>query len=149
MDKELEFRETEDVLRRLMPSGGREEFYEETGELLEGLELEVASGWKRFAGGVVSAAALVLVGLLLFLNYGEEEVGVSDNVAGISKVLRDTEYLAAADDKGFFSDNNGNVVRRLNFSVVGERKMRDQETGIVFTVLEPREEAFLLTVNQF
>jgi hypothetical protein len=52
-------------------------------------------------------------------------------------------------DEGLFVDSGGSAMRRLKVQVVEESKVRDNESGIVVTLCEPREEMYLVPVSTF
>lgn len=149
MDNYRHFRETEEVLSRLMPSCGREDFYEETCEMLERFERKQAGGKKRVSRLILAGGAMLMVGFAFIVTDEKPSSDGAESLTTKAEVLANTEYFEDVRDLGLFSDAEGRVIRRVDFKVIGERKLRDEETGIVFTVTEPREEAYLLTVNEF
>jgi hypothetical protein len=52
-------------------------------------------------------------------------------------------------DEGWQEGTDGSAMRALRLNVVEENSLRDEETGIVMTVSEPREEILLMPISAF
>lgn len=64
-------------------------------------------------------------------------------------VLNQTDRVEEVEDQGVFIDQRGSAVRRVRVRVIGERRMRDEQTGIVMKLTEPREETYIVPAMNF
>lgn len=148
------FTEIEDALRRLMPvglSGGVESEIASQIEELCG-DAEVAkptlAGFPKWIAASGIAAAVVL-GFAFYLSPEKAGVGLAaDAVPGVV-LLNEADRVERVSDEGLFVDAGGSAVRKVRVRVVGESRVRDEETGIVVTLAESREEMYLVPVNSF
>lgn len=148
------FSEIEDALRRLMPVG-----------LSGGVESEIAShidelcGDADFAGSSVvrfpkwiaasGVASAVVLGFAIYPRAGKAGVGLAADAGPGVVLLNEADRVERVSDEGLFVDSGGSAVRKLRVRVVGESRMRDEETGIVVTLSEPRVEMYLVPVSTF
>lgn len=156
--------EIENALLRLMPAGisvsAQVEMEEKLDELCGGVEVDMgrpvlAVNWKRYVG----IAAALTVGI--FVALAGYERGLVGNVAEVGREVfqealpADLVFLTGSDrledvsDEGVFVDSAGSAIRKVRIRLVDEQQMRDEETGIVVVVSEPREEMLILPVNSF
>lgn len=163
--------DVEAVLRRLMPVGmsagavGRIEEGFCEGEVGGGGELEeggeviddgVTGGKKyfRWAGfGAAAAVVVVVWGVGAWLEEGGGSAldltkEVAGKAAGIVS-LAEMDRVEGVTDEGLYVDAGGSAVRKVRVRVVEESRVRDEETGIVVMLTEPREELYLLPVSTF
>lgn len=146
--------ETEAALRRLMPvglsEGSRKELEAEFEELAGGGAIGFGLAAKWVAG--VGFAAIVLLGL--FLGVVKTQMPV-DGLVGLDGAAPDVVFLEESDrvedvsDEGLYVDAGGSAVRKLRVRLVEETRMRDEETGIVVDLTEPREETYLVPISTF
>ncbi|QTN33750.1 hypothetical protein HZ994_15995 [Akkermansiaceae bacterium] len=116
------------------------------------LSAAATPGFSRWIAAAGIAAALVC-GFALFPRDGAvpQSVKIPDNIAEEPEfvVLNESDRVEEVRDEGLFVDSGGSAVRKVRVRFIGERRVRDEETGIVVTLLEPREEMFLLPVSTF
>ncbi len=63
--------------------------------------------------------------------------------------LSESDRVEAMSDEGLFVDSGGSAVRKLRVRVIEESQIRDEETGIVVMLTEPREEMYMVPVSTF
>ena len=161
MQKPERFAEIEDALTRLMPVGVSESMQSEIEDQLEELcgDAEVAApSVVKFPKWIAASgiAAAVVLGFVFFPRPGNADGDLtSRQVVAISEapgvvVLDETaDRVERVSDEGLFVDSGGSAVRKVRVRVIGESMMRDEETGIVVTLAEPREEMYLVPVSTF
>ena len=152
--------EMEDALRRLMPVALRETMRVETEDLLDDLAGDAETGASSsmrviaWLGAAGIAAAFGIASLFFFKG------GVNTSVAKEYPVRAHEQspelvFLTASDrvqtvtDDGMFVDSGGSAVRKVRVRLVEESSIRDEETGIIVQVTEPREEMYLVPVSRF
>jgi hypothetical protein len=64
-------------------------------------------------------------------------------------LVGESDRIESVEDEGWFADPDGGEVRAVRVRMVGEDSFRDEETGIVFLISEPREETLLMPVSAF
>ncbi len=152
--------EIEAALRRLMPVPLSEGAQGSIGGMIDELAGEItvvpfnlsrSAKWMGLSG----MAAAVALGITLFSNNR-----VSENLAALSGVpetelppglsfLAESDRVEGMSDEGLFVDAGGSALRKVRIRVVEESQVRDEETGIVVVLSEPREEMFLVPVSSF
>jgi hypothetical protein len=152
--------EIEDVLMRLMPVALSEGVQSEIDSEIDGLcgDMDLPSpntvNFPRWIAASGIAAALVL-GFAFYPRAGKTGGGISSRqpLAAVGSpgvvVLDEAERVERVSDDGLFVDSGGSAVRKVRVHLVGESRMRDEETGIVVTLREPREETYLVPVSTF
>lgn len=154
---------TEDVeaaLARLMPPALSEECQLEIEELFDdGGTLEpdvsVRTGfcrWLAAAGGIAAAIGALIA---IFLPTGDH--GSPPAVAAAVPVAQsyglvlvsESDRIESMTDEGWQEDSDGNAMHALRLSVVEENSLRDEETGIIVLVSEPREEILFTPITAF
>lgn len=156
MRKPEPFAEIEDALMRLMPVGlsdsTRAEIETQIDELCGDAEM-AGSVLVRFpkwiaASGIAAALAL---GFVFFPRPGEDSspkpVAVADAPGVV--LLNEADRVERVSDEGLFVDSGGSAVRKVRIRVVEESTVRDEESGIVVMLSEPREEMYLVPVSTF
>lgn len=156
MHKSEPFAEIEDALARLMPAalsdGVQAVISERLGELcgdaqLAGVEHVRFPRWIAASG---IAAALVL-GFVVFPRPGADisrKPLAAEEVPSVV-ILNEADRVEQVSDEGLFVDSGGSAVRKVRVRVVEESRIRDEESGIVVTLSEPREEMYLVPVSTF
>lgn len=152
--------QVEAMLSRLMPPGlsddgqrGIEDMLDE----LAGPPVVVAAAkpghgsWMRrmFAGGI--AAAGVTAALVFPLAPAPSPVTASATVETPAEfvLVGESDRIESTTDEGWVEDSDGSAMQALRLSVIEENSIRDEETGIVMQVSEPREEYLLMPVSAF
>ena len=159
---EPDFAEMENALLRLMPVAMGEEAQERMEAMLDGLAGDTKaahSGFRkpvRWLAGTGIAAAL---GLGVYLSIPRQNAPVnaveSVPVSARGDLPPDLVFLSGTDrvegmsDEGLYIDTGGSAVRKVRIRVIEESQIRDEETGIVVMLTEPREEMYMVPVSAF
>lgn len=155
----------EAILARLMPTALSEEGQrgiEAMIDELAGIPAEniamtpppQAVRWDRrvMAAGIAAAivAAAVISPMVFRASPLPRTAGVSNmqNPAGFV-LVSESDRVESTTDEGWHEYSDGSAMHAMRLSVVEENSLRDEETGIVMQVSEPREEIFLMPVNAF
>jgi len=64
-------------------------------------------------------------------------------------LLGETDRIENLRDEGWFADPQGSAMQAVRVRVVEENTLRDEQTGIIFQVTEPREELIFTPVTAF
>ncbi len=148
--------ELENALQRLMPSGISEGFRTETETMLDELAndarlpaLAPRTNIRRISGIAAAFAVFCVAGFFVKRNVSDHVSAATGGAAPDLVSLAESDRIERVSDEGLFVDAGGSAVRKLRVRVIEESQMRDEETGIVFSVSEPREEMYLLPVSNF
>jgi hypothetical protein len=148
--------EMEKALMRLMPVGLSEGAQSEIEAQIDELSGEVGVVRYDFSRpakwlAATGIAAAVAIGVAVFPIGGEK----SSPVSAAPQVDPGLVFLTASDrvedvsDEGLFVDAGGSAIRKVRVRVVEESRIRDEETGIVVMLTEPREEMYSVPVSTF
>jgi hypothetical protein len=153
-------REVEEGLARLMPVAFSEEgqrsmdamFDELFGaeEVAEIVPVRKKTPVRKIAAPVgIAAAAAMIIGL----NFPQQAklpvpLAAVENGQGM-ELMGESGRIEKMTDEGWVSDPQGGAMQAVRVQVVEENTLRDDETGIVVHVSEPREELLLFPVNAF
>ena len=165
----------EDILARLMPPALSEEGQRGIEAMIDELAGEsvptpqipalaelpvlgvVQSSWpRRMAAAGIAAAVAVLAATFAPSSSGP----ASDSVAAHDLqaqeelppefvLVSESDRIESTTDEGWVEDSEGSTMRALRLNVVEENNIRDEETGIVVRVSEPREEILLMPISAF
>ncbi len=156
MGKSDELTKVENALLRLMPSAISEGLRIETEAMLDelsgGRDIAHPSAPKCGYWIPVTAAALILFCVTFFYvkTHANRSVSVVvDDIVPRLVSLAESDRIERVSDDGLYVDAGGSAVRKVRVRVVEESQMRDEESGIVFSVSEPREEMYLVPVSNF
>lgn len=148
----------EKALSGLMPVALSERVTEEIEaeiDALAGDEGNDFSGYFRWqaVAGFAAAIALALVVFSLGDKLGAE-AGASINPQTEEEIpemvfLAETDRVEVMADEGLFVDAGGSAVRKVRVRMVANSQIRDEETGIVVQLTEPREELYMVPVSNF
>ena len=148
----------ETILARLMPPALSEDcqseldsLFNDSGESISEITPELAHKslrWKM----VVTGIAATVVGLLSHSFFVKSPLSHSvaithQNVHGLVLVGK-TDRVESMVDEGW-RDSDGAVMQAVRLNVVAENRLRDEETGIVMEISEPREELLLTPISTF
>lgn len=151
--------EIESILARLMPTALSERAGLEIGETIEelakdaGLDIPAARPASARWPWVTGAAAAAVFSALVFWKPADRaapSVG-SPPVADVPELVRisQSDTLQSVVQEGWSDDVGGKPHQALRLHMVARQQLLDEETGIVMTVSEPREEVLLLPVHTF
>lgn len=148
----------EKALFRLMPVALSGPASEENDNLIDELAGDTIDrskktiSWRFFT----AVAAAITIGWFVALSgpeAGTKHVASTDSQAGkeMSEMvfLTGSDRVEDAEDEGLFVDTGGSAVRKIRFRVVEETQVRDEETGIIVMLTEPREEQYMVPVSTF
>lgn len=151
----------EDALARLMPKAISEEGQRSLDEMLDELcgeeESAVVPIKRRVKGGwqiLVSAGIAACVALVVTFR-SENTVGLAFTpLAGTVLeqnlvLVSESDRVEKMSDEGWMADPQGGMMQAVRMRVVEENSLRDDETGIVVQISEPRDELLLIPVNHF
>lgn len=151
----------EDALSRLMPVALSDRAGEELDEMIDSLSgnskvVGFNTAWRGKWKALGGVAAAVVFTALIFPDRRPDETKLSETVASPDAVesakvvfLAESDRIEEVRDEGLFVDAGGSAVRKLRVRVVEESQVRDEETGIVVMLTEPREEMYMVPVSTF
>lgn len=164
----------EDILARLMPpalsvEGQKsieaiiDDLARDTGNSLESVSLapgpdsvlpETRAPWfRRALAGGIAAAVAGLVALAIPMGQRPDQAHVATTAMQESPpefvLVSESDRIESSTDEGWVEDSDGTAMRALRLNVVEENSIRDEETGIVMQVSEPREEILLMPISAF
>ena len=157
-----EFNELENALLRLMPAAVSSDAQERMDTMLDDLagDSKIARfdfrkvSWSLGAAGI--AAAVAVTAYFSIPNFPAPQIARdSIPVSEPQEIPHELVFLSEADrvegvsDDGLFVDSGGSAVRKVRIRVVEESQIRDEETGIIVMLTEPREEMYMVPVNTF
>jgi hypothetical protein len=147
----------ETILARLMPAALSQNGQSEIDEMIDDLarpEVEpISSGlwlgrW-MIGGGIAAVAAGLLAALpLLETVSNNPSVAAHQMPAGIV-LVSESDRIESMTDEGWQESADGSAMHALRVSAVEENKVRDEESGMVVQISEPREEIFLTPISAF
>jgi hypothetical protein len=143
--------EMEAALLRLMPtalSDGAQNAMEAQIDELSGSEV-VHYRFFRWASWLGGIAAVLTISFVVFSQNSPEATPLAKLSESGMIILTELDRVENFHDEGLFVDAGGSAVRKLRVHVVGESRIRDEETGIEVTLTEPREEMVLMPVSTF
>jgi len=101
----------------------------------------------KWVGGIAAAVAVGVYLLPFGFRAGTPLAEAKPDEGMV--VLTELDRVENVRDEGLFVDAAGSAVRKMSVRVVGESKIRDEETGIEVTLTEPREEMYLMPISAF
>ena len=159
----------EAALSRLMPPALSESGQRSIEAMLDELAVTAPSAaairrrrvrglWWFIPTGIAAALAAV-AGLALQPGPGPAPVAAADPVTAATAVAEDPDpglvlvsessRVEQLSDEGLLGNPDGEAMRAVRCRVVDANTFRDEETGIVVQVTEPREETILMPVSIF
>ena len=148
----------EAALARLMPPALSEDCQFEIEAMLDDLagpeieevvEMPERSSRRWIIGTGIAAAAAGLLAIAPFLK--TPPLPTSAKVSAIASgliLVGETDRVESMTDEGW-RDSDGSAMHAVRLNVVAENRLRDEETGIVMQVSEPREELLLTPITAF
>ncbi len=149
----------ETILARLMPPALSEESQRDIEAMLDELAGPVvaispapaAISWtRRWAIGGIAAAG-VAAAMIFPMKPAAHPVAsaVDQEMPAEFQLVSESDRIESTSDEGWLEDSDGSAMQALRLNVVEENNILDEETGIVMTVSEPREEILLMPVSAF
>jgi len=148
----------EKALLGLMPVALSDRATEEIEGVIDELSGEVSGKSAKFVNwpALTGVAAAIAVGLVVF--FPDPEVAKDSANSNVSQAdgevpemvfLAESDRVEGVEDEGLFVDTGGSAVRKLRVRVVVESRLRDEETGFVVMLTEPRDEFYMVPVSEF
>lgn len=152
----------ETILARLMPpalsqegQAGMDAMIDElAGPDLENV-VEISSGrWlvRSLIGGGIAAAIGALFAIFPMIQGPKESrlaVNPPREAASVFVLLSESDRIESMTDEGWQENSDGSTTHALRVKAVEENNVRDEESGIVIKISEPREEVLLTPVSGF
>lgn len=150
----------EKALFRLIPVAMSDGAQADIEKMIDDLEHESdpKSSKKRFRSiWIVAAGIAATAAFGVFMPLSQQNFPSDFAVTPEEGIQYESElvYLAESDrvdgvsDEGLYVDAGGSAVRKVRVRMIEESQVRDQETGIVLTLSEPREEMYMMPVSTF
>lgn len=147
----------ETILARLMPPAMSEDCQLEIEALIDdlaGLEDKPRFSWFTrwlVGGGIAAAIAGAFTVFPIIHDAPDTAVAViaPSPPNGGFVLLSESDRIESMTDEGWQEDPDGSAVRTLRLSAVEENSVRDEESGMVVQISEPREEIFLMPISTF
>ena len=98
------------------------------------------------------AASLAMMALFSFMRPGGSNAVVHSIKADMTPglvLMGEEDRVEDMTDEGWMSDSDGTTMQAVRMRVVQENTMRDEETGMVFQITEPRDELVLIPISDF
>lgn len=116
--------------------------------------VEMPSPWfRRTLAGGIAAAVAGLAALAIPMGQRPDQAQVAATATQESPpefvLVSESDRIESSTDEGWVEDSDGMAMRALRLNVVEENSIRDEETGIVMQVSEPREEILLMPISAF
>lgn len=151
----------ETILARLMPSalseGGRQEIEEMIDELSKSATVSSTGPVRgsllrlRIIGSGIAAAGVAAALVFPILNHpGHVIANTPLAQADPGFVLvGESDRVESMIDEGWLEDSDGSTMQAMRINVVAENTLRDEKTGILMSISEPREELLLMPISTF
>ena len=152
---EDEFMEMEKALARLLPVSIGEGAQARMEDMIDGLagesetqKISLFPTWKWLATAGI-AAVLSLGAFLTFSSDPANKTTTALIETPEMVFLSESDRVEKVSDEGLYVDSGGSAVRKVRVRVIEESRIRDEETGIVVMLTEPREEMYMVPVSTF
>ena len=145
----------ESVLARLMPTALSHDGQAKIEAMLDDLAChsrnEVPAARFRWVLGAGIAAAIGMV--CAVFPWSGKAPGVvqkfADKTAAGLVLISESSRVESMTDEGWREDADGAAMQAVRLNVVDENSLRDEETGMIVHISEPREEILLTPVSAF
>ncbi len=141
----------ETVLARLMPSALSQQAQFEIEAMIDDLagpETSSDRSWlvRCVIGGGIAAAIGALIAV--FPTKTPTLPQVAEVAPGYS-LVSGSDRIESMTDEGWQEDADGSAMHALRLNAIEESRVRDEESGMVVLISEPREEILLMPVTSF
>lgn len=150
------------ILARLMPPALSQDGQFEIEAMIDELAgpaaenvVAISSGGRlsRWMIGAGIAAAISAIWAVFPMTHGSSEPHVAVSPAGESPsglvLVSESDRIESMTDEGWQVDADGSAMHALRLNAVEENSLRDEETGMVVQISEPREEILFMPVSAF
>ncbi len=147
----------ETILARLMPTALSDRGQMDLEEMVSDLAgpppenvTTISSGkWiaRCLIGGGIAAAigAMCAIFPMIHRSSAHEAAQVSDSTTSAGFVLvSESDRIESVTDEGWLKDSEGSPMHSVRLKTVQENKVRDQQSGMVVQISEPREEILMM-----
>ncbi len=152
--------EMEAVMARLMPPSFSQDCQHELEALIDDLAGPEAAAeispvnWtlRAVIGGGIAAAVGALCAVLPFhetLPNGPALVSVPEVPTFGLVLISESDRVESMIDEGWSEDAYGSAMHAIRLNVIEENQIRDEESGMLVKISEPREEVFLMPISSF
>jgi hypothetical protein len=153
-----ELNEIEAALSRLMPPALSQNFQLEIESMIDELAgpepaqiVPISSNrlWWRASG--IAAAVAALCAALPLMRQTPQVISDASPVPELNGTLlvSESDRVQSVTDEGWQETSEGTVGQTVSFNAVEESRVLDEETGMLITIYEPREEVFFNPTNSF
>ena len=152
----------ETIMARLMPPALSQDCQFEIEAMIDdlaGAELanvtEISSGrWlvRCVIGGGIAAAIGALIAVVPMIQGSPEAQVVVHQPARESSgfvLVSESDRIESMTDEGWQEDPDGSALHALRLNAIEENSVRDEESGMVVQISEPREEILLMPISAF
>lgn len=147
----------EAIMARLMPTALSQEGQFEIDAMIDELAepeaenvVEISNkGWlaRGMIGGGIAAAIGALCALVPLIHRSMQPQTAADSSAGVVFVSK-SDRIESMTDAGWREDSEGSAMHAVRVKAVQESKVRDEETGMIVRISEPREEILMMPVAE-
>lgn len=147
----------ETILARLMPPALSDEFQGGLNETIDKLAgpapenvTEISSGkWlvRSLVGGGIAAAMGAMFAMYPANQTAEPAVAKTERASSGLVLMSASDRLESMTDVGMRKDSEGTDMHAVKVRSVQENKVRDQESGMIVKIREPREEILMTPVG--
>lgn len=143
----------EAIMARLMPPALSEECQFEIETLIDDLagpENVVGISWltRCVIGGGIAAAIGALCAVIPMIHDAPQPQVAVISPSGFS-LVSESDRIESVTDEGWQESADGSAMHAVRLSAVEENNVRDEESGMVVQITEPREEILLMPISAF
>lgn len=143
----------ETIMARLMPPALSEECQFEIETLIDDLagpENVVGISWltRCVIGGGIAAAIGALCAVIPMIHDAPQPHVAVTSPSGFS-LVSESDRIESVTDEGWQESADGSAMHAVRLSAVEEDNVRDEESGMVVQITEPREEILLMPISAF
>ena len=143
----------ETILARLMPPALSEEGQSGMDAMIDelaGPSNIVGISWlsRCLIGGGIAAGIGALFAVFPMIQKGPQSPVAATSPTGFS-IVSESDRIESVTDEGWREDSEGSAMHAVRFKSVQENNVRDNETGMLVQISEPREEVLMMPVSEF
>lgn len=150
----------ETILARLMPTALSQDGQLDIEAMIDDLAgpetenvVPISSGnWlvRSLIGGGIAAAVAGLLALAPMIDgFSTPQVSVTSKAASGFVLVSESDRIESMTDEGWQEDLDGSAMHALRLLAVEENNVRDEESGMVVRISEPREEILYTPISAF
>lgn len=121
-------------------------------EMSRGVSAARQTGRWLLGGGIAAALGALLA---VFPTHKDVETPLAQAsmaTEGFSSglvLLSESDRVESMTDEGWREDASGSALHAVRLNVIKENQLRDEESGMLVQISEPREETLLMPINSF